>query len=191
MPPVNSLPNDLIIEYKSPKQLKKTFKAFNKDELQMKLILWSGKNKNNLQKNFFRMFTNIDAAGGLVKNEAGEELFIFRLGKWDLPKGKLSGKETPAEAAIREVKEETGLKNLKIICPLHSTYHIYSRKGKQILKQTHWFEMQANSAQPLVPQTKEDITEVKWFKPEELNIVLENTYGTIREIIRDESATCN
>ena len=75
----------------------------------MKLIFWSEMKHDSLKTNFFRMFTNIAAAGGLVKNERGEKLFIFRLGKWDLPKGKLSGKETAEEAAIREVKEETGL----------------------------------------------------------------------------------
>jgi len=185
-PPVNPLPSEVIIEYKSPKQLKKAFRAFEKDETQMKLIIWSETKDDSLKTSFFQMFTNIDAAGGLVENEKGERLFIFRLGKWDLPKGKLSGKETVEEAAIREVKEETGLRQLQITGALPSTYHIYSRKRKQILKQTWWFEMQATSTQPLVPQTEEDITEVRWFRKEDQDVVLENTYGTIREIVNGE-----
>jgi 8-oxo-dGTP pyrophosphatase MutT (NUDIX family) len=179
----NPLPGEKTIEYKSPKQLKKAFQTFEKDELQMKLTIWSEKEYDTLQSNFFHLFTNIDAAGGLVKNERGERLFIFRLGKWDLPKGKLSGKETPEQAAIREVKEETGLQELQIKGPLPSTYHIYTRKGKQILKQTYWFEMEATSTQSLIPQTAEDITEVRWFRNEQLDMILENTYNSLKEIV--------
>jgi ADP-ribose pyrophosphatase YjhB (NUDIX family) len=181
--PGTPLPSEMIIEYKSPGQLKRTFKAFEKDELHLKLILWSKIKDVSLKTNFLRMFKNIDAGGGLVKNERGERLFIFRLGKWDLPKGKLSGKESAKEAAIREVKEETGLQKVKITGTLPSTWHIYSGKGKQILKQTHWFEMKANSNQPLIPQTEEDISDVRWFRKENIGIVLENTYGSIKEII--------
>lgn len=186
-PPDNPVPGEQIIEYRSPGQLKKSFRTFEKDELQMKLVFWSRTGYDRLKTNFFHLFTNIDAAGGLVRNEKGERLFIFRLGKWDLPKGKLSGKETAGEAAIREVKEETGLQELKIIGPLSSTYHIYSRKGKQILKQTYWFEMKAKSAYPLIPQKEEDITEVKWINRENLSTVLENTYGSIKEIVTRKS----
>jgi 8-oxo-dGTP pyrophosphatase MutT (NUDIX family) len=119
-----------------------------------------------------------------VKNEKGEILFIFRLGKWDLPKGKLAGNETTEETALREVKEETGLLKLKITGSLHSTFHIYTRKGKQILKQTHWYEMEAKSAQSLIPQTEEEISEVRWVGREDLKAILSNTYGSIRELLK-------
>jgi 8-oxo-dGTP pyrophosphatase MutT (NUDIX family) len=177
------LPDELVIEYTTTRQLKNFIKSFEANDHLLKLLIWSGMEVKRLQKDFFKLFTKIDAAGGVVKNEKGELLFIFRLGKWDLPKGKLSKKETPEDAAIREVKEETGLTHVRILGALPSTFHIYTRKGKQILKQTFWFEMESQSSQPLVPQIEEDITEVKWINVNDLNIVRENTYGTIKQLL--------
>src|SRR5271157_941278 len=82
--------DDLVIEYTTRSHLKKTFKAFEKDEKKLSLLVWSSKKEDKLKKKFFHLFTRINAAGGFVKNEKEEQLFIFRLGKWDLPKGKLS-----------------------------------------------------------------------------------------------------
>jgi 8-oxo-dGTP pyrophosphatase MutT (NUDIX family) len=184
--PVNPLPDELVIEYSSVKQMKKAYKAFTEDDNQMKLVFWSDNKDIRWKKGFFHLFKRIDTAGGLVKNEKGERLFIFRLGKWDLPKGKLAGNETPEEAASREVMEETGLSGLKISGSLPSTFHIYTRKGKQILKQTWWFEMEAKSTQSLVPQTEEEISEVRWVAMKDLGIVLANTYGSIKELVNGE-----
>ncbi|MCX6248435.1 MAG: NUDIX domain-containing protein [Bacteroidetes bacterium] len=184
--PARVHPGNVAVEYKSARQLKKAFRAFEADDLQMKLILWSERGDSRWREDFFSLFKRIEAAGGWVKNERGERLFIFRLGKWDLPKGKLSGKEKVEEAALREVMEETGLKKVLITGPLPSTYHIYTRKGKQILKQTRWFEMEADSKQSLVPQTEEDISEVKWVKKKDVEKVLLNSYGSIIELVRSE-----
>jgi 8-oxo-dGTP pyrophosphatase MutT (NUDIX family) len=184
--PGKQLPDEQVIEYTTGKHLKKVYKAFEGDDHHMKLVFWSDKEDLNWKQNFFHLFKRIDAAGGLVKNEKGVMLFIFRLGKWDLPKGKLAANETPEEAAIREVKEETGLSELRITGSLPSTFHIYTRKGKQILKQTYWFEMEAKSTQSLVPQTEEEISEVRWVGKEDLENVLSNTYGSIRELVRCE-----
>jgi hypothetical protein len=79
-------------------------------------------------KSFVARFTLIEAAGGLVKNSKEEYLFIYRLGKWDLPKGKAEYNESPEETAIREVEEECGLKNLKIEKKLGKTFHTYREK---------------------------------------------------------------
>ncbi|MGA2824279.1 MAG: NUDIX domain-containing protein, partial [Bacteroidales bacterium] len=181
--PGNLMPDEQVIEYTSFKQLKKAFQVFEEDDHQMKLVFWSEKEDISLKRDFFHLFKRVDAAGGLVKNEKEEMLFIFRLGKWDLPKGKLTENETLEKAAIREVKEETGLLELRITGSLPSTFHIYTRKGKQILKQTYWFEMEAKSAQSLIPQTEEDISEVRWVGKEDLKAVLSNTYGSIRELV--------
>lgn len=54
------------------------------------------------------------AGGGLVYNKNGEVLFIFRNGKWDLPKGGSDKGEDIEDTAIREVEEETGVKGLSI-----------------------------------------------------------------------------
>jgi ADP-ribose pyrophosphatase YjhB (NUDIX family) len=130
------------------------------------------------------MFIRIEAAGGIVRNQQEEYLFIKRMGIWDLPKGKLHKKEPVQVGALREVTEETGLTNLNISKQLPSTYHIYmNRKGREILKETYWFEMMCNKDQQLVPQLEEDITEVRWFQAIELNIPLHNTYASLRQLL--------
>ena len=51
----------------------------------------------------------------MVYNDKGEILFIFRNGKWDLPKGGTEKNETMEETAMREVEEETGVNGLSIV----------------------------------------------------------------------------
>ena len=182
--PVNFLPDVRYMEYSTASQLRKAFESFERKDQPLNLAVWSDKEEKKLVKDFFSLFTRIAAAGGLVRNESGEMLFIFRLGKWDLPKGKLAEKETPEAAALREVKEETGLQEIRITGLLPSTFHIYTRKGKQILKRTYWFAMEAKGAQSLIPQTEEDISEVRWISRGELEKVLENTYGSIKEVVK-------
>jgi len=132
------------------------------------------------------MFTRVEAAGGIVRNANGEYLFIKRFGIWDLPKGKLHRKEPASAGALREVTEETGLANLTLTRQLQSTYHIYTdRKGKEVLKETFWFEMWCEEDQKLVPQLEEDITEVKWFAADELHIPVQNTYASLRQLLDD------
>jgi 8-oxo-dGTP pyrophosphatase MutT (NUDIX family) len=126
----------------------------------------------------------IKAGGGLVENEKGEILFMFRKGKWDLPKGKLDPDESLAECALREVAEETGVSQLEIKKFLVVTEHEYEEMGKPILKETHWYLMKANGNQPLIPQTEEEITELKWLGPSGFKIVLENTYPGIIDVLK-------
>lgn len=154
----------------------------NKERFHAGIIF--GKDLSKLKKQFFKHFHVIQAGGGLVKNIDQEILLIFRLGKWDLPKGKLDENESIEECALREVSEETGLTHLKIIRPLEVTYHTYVLFGKHNLKETHWFEMSATKAEKLIPQTEEDITEIKWVKKEELSPFLLNTFPTIATVLK-------
>ena len=124
------------------------------------------------------------AAGGLVENEKGAILFMFRRGKWDLPKGKLDPGETLEECALREVGEETGVGQLDLKKFLLQTLHEYEELGKVIQKKTHWFQMTTTSHQSLLPQTEEDITELRWIAPADFEIVLRNTYPAIVEVLR-------
>lgn len=133
---------------------------------------------------FWESFKNhhkiIEAAGGLVINALGELLVIHRLGVWDLPKGKLEKDETPQEGALREVEEECGISNLKIRAQLPDTFHTYPLKGKMILKRTFWFEMVYEGAEKLVPQTEEDILDVKFMADAEVqNVAIKNTYQSL------------
>jgi ADP-ribose pyrophosphatase YjhB (NUDIX family) len=136
-----------------------------------------------LKKAFFKKFTPVQAAGGLVRNESDEILLIFRRGKWDLPKGKLDKGESLEECAVREVKEETGLKEVELIAPLLITYHTYHEGTRFILKESHWYTMKTANDQRLIPQTEEDIQEIKWVNENELTSFKKNAYPSIADVL--------
>lgn len=138
---------------------------------------------DKLKKALFKKFTVIKAAGGLVTNVKDEVLVIFRRGKWDLPKGKLDDGEALEDCAIREVEEETGLKNVKLADPLIITYHTYHEGSKFILKESHWYKMKVSGEQQLVPQTEEDIHEIKWVKKSELAPYVKNSFPSVADVL--------
>ena len=133
-----------------------------------------------------KSLTMIEAAGGLVLNEAGEHLFIYRNDKWDLPKGKIEKKEKTKVAAVREVEEECGIKVAKLEEKICKTYHTYTYKGEVVLKKTHWFKMRHKGKAKLVPQVEEGITDVRWFKKKDINTILNNTYPLIADVLHKE-----
>jgi 8-oxo-dGTP pyrophosphatase MutT (NUDIX family) len=126
----------------------------------------------------------IRAAGGLVQNERGEVLFIYRRNKWDLPKGKIDAGESPEECAVREVQEETGMREVILKDFLLITHHTYEESGKNILKETHWFRMLASGEQELIPQAEEDITGLKWVRQDGFAEMIQNTYPNILEVLK-------
>lgn len=140
-----------------------------------------------LWKSFRKRFKYIEAAGGLTRNATDRILFIHRLGKWDLPKGKVEKDETPEQAAIREVEEECGISNLKITKRLKTTYHIYYDQA-YILKAVHWYEMYTQNTSPLRPQKEENILKVVWKNPQETTQALDNTYESIRTLFDELSS---
>ncbi len=129
---------------------------------------------------FKRHFELIEAAGGIVFNESDEVLWIYRNGRWDLPKGKIEKNEDKETAAIREVEEECGITKVILNDFLMSTYHIYQYKEETVLKVTHWYKMFADRHQELTPQMKEGITKVVWIGSDSMNEALNDTYGNIR-----------
>ena len=141
------------------------------------------KDLEKLKKAFFKHFTLVKAAGGLVDNADEETLMIFRRGKWDLPKGKLDTGETLEQCALREVQEETGLKEIELGNKLTTTYHTYVEFGKHILKESHWYRMHSAGNGKLIPQTEEDITDIKWVKKTEMKKLLKNSFQTIRDVV--------
>lgn len=136
-----------------------------------------------LIKCFFSQFQIIEAAGGLVLNNKKEMLFIFRRGKWDLPKGKMEAGETPEICAEREIEEETGVNQLQLIHKIIDTYHIYEERGLQILKKTYWFYFTTKFEGKPQPQIEEDITSISWIGKKNLELPLSNTYDSIIDVI--------
>ena len=106
-------------------------------------------------------FTEVDAAGGLVRDMNGQYLLILRNGIWDLPKGKREKGEDVAQTAVREVMEETGIpapEEGRLICVTDHTYH---RDGQFVLKHTHWYAMRLTAELPgYAEQTFPSIREV-------------------------------
>jgi 8-oxo-dGTP pyrophosphatase MutT (NUDIX family) len=136
-----------------------------------------------LKKAFFKKFTLVQAAGGLVLNEKEEILLMFRRGKWDMPKGKLDKGEKLEDCAIREVDEETGLKKIELVSPLTITYHTYHEGTKFILKESHWYMMKVNGEQILTPQTEEDILELRWVNVNDLDKYRKDSFPSIQDVL--------
>jgi ADP-ribose pyrophosphatase YjhB (NUDIX family) len=132
-------------------------------------------------RQFSKDYKLIHAAGGVVHNEKGEILMIFRLGYWDFPKGKVEEGESFEEAAVREVEEETGLQNIELRKPLPNTYHTYTLRDTDILKVTHWYEMHAPQ-QTLTPQTEEDIAQAIWVPRAEVATKMEGAYPSLQRL---------
>ena len=133
---------------------------------------------------FFSMFKLIEAAGGLVKkSKTNHFLFIFRNKKWDLPKGRINKNEEIENAAIREVEEETGVKNLSIIKTLNTTYHIFKKNRKYRLKKTFWYLMNTNYNGKLTPETNEGIEEAIWIDKNSIDSLKGKMYQNINLVI--------
>lgn len=122
------------------------------------------------------------AAGGLVVKD-GMILMIYRLGKWDLPKGKLKKDEDPEQGALREVEEETNVR-LALGEKLPSTWHSYAYNGNKILKKTNWYIMQCLDDSLMKPQAEEYIEEVRWMQPQEALKALDESYASIALVVR-------
>jgi len=127
------------------------------------------------------------AGGGLVYNKNGEVLFIFRNGKWDLPKGGTERGEEISDTAMREVEEETGVDRLQVTRKLQKTYHIFKRNGRYKLKITHWFEMQTTFEGTPFPQIDEGIEKVAWLNSEQIKEALNNSYENIKLLFEEEA----
>tara|TARA_B100001093_G_C26793393_1_gene1000008 strand:+ start:80 stop:760 length:681 start_codon:yes stop_codon:yes gene_type:complete len=140
------------------------------------------KDYKNVLRELKKMFKVIKAGGGVVKNDDGKILFIYRLKKWDLPKGKKEKGESIRECAKREVEEETKVE-VECFQKITSTWHTYTKKKKFILKKTSWFVMKSLDDSKMKPQKKEKIEKVEWMKEGVIKEILLNSYRTLNHVM--------
>ena len=174
----------VLYPFSGKELLTEVLEKMEKDVLQAATI--EATDEEALWTSFRSLFHYVEAAGGLVKNTAGHLLGIYRLGKWDLPKGKMEKNESPEEAAIREVEEECGISQLRIHQALPNMYHTYTLRGKRVLKCTYWFEMCYAGKELLKPQLEEGITEVAWLDEKGVERAMDHTYASIRELLQEQ-----
>ncbi len=147
------------------------------------IILFSNEPKRDflIVKN---CYYQIRAGGGFVFNPKGEVVAIYKNELWDLPKGKEDPGENSVQCATREVKEETGIKKLKVGEKVGSTYHVFKSKKGRTLKKTNWYKMHAPS-QKLSPQLEENIELVEWKDWFELKDEFRYYYRNLYEFMNE------
>tara|TARA_B100000700_G_scaffold331521_1_gene465127 strand:+ start:5402 stop:6088 length:687 start_codon:yes stop_codon:yes gene_type:complete len=163
---------DSLLKIMTEKKLKKTYS-----------VTFTLKNKKEVIKYLKKKFKVIKAAGGIVQNNENKILFIYRLGKWDLPKGKKDKGEKIKDCAVREVEEETNTK-VKIIKRNCTTWHTYTRYKKFILKKTVWYKMKCIDDSRMKGQKKEKIEKVRWMENKIINEILINSYKSLSYVVK-------
>jgi len=142
-----------------------------------------GPDIRHIWKIFRIYFTEVGAAGGLVKHTSGRYLFIEKKSKLDLPKGHIEQGEEQEACALREVSEECGITGHSIVKPICPSYHTYSWEGISYLKKTSWFLMKYDGEMIIEPQTSEGITKVEWLFPDELNSIKSSAWLSLMDLI--------
>ena len=157
------------------------FLTFNRKQLtqEQHITLWVDNHEDTkelMQSNL----KVISSAGGIVRKK-DQTLMIYRLGKWDLPKGKIEPGETVAAAAIREVHEECNVE-ASIDDEICTTWYTFSKSRKMIVKKVTWYSMSCIDDTHKRPQRKEGIQKVAWINSDGLPRALNNTYASVRSI---------
>lgn len=138
---------------------------------------------DQLWRDFKSLYFYIKAGGGLVLNPFGKILLIYRRNVWDLPKGKQDPGETLAQTALREVREETGLADLKLVEKLDNGYHCYMMSKQRTLKRTRWYLMHTQTPAQLILQKEEGIQDAAWFDPREIPKLNMLMFNNIRDVL--------
>ena len=103
----------------------------------------------------------------IVRHSEAQPLFLLicdQYGQWTFPKGHLDAGETSAQAAVREVFEETGIRGL--LGPLITTiFYDVTKKGRIFRKQVDWYLLTTEQID-VTPQASEGIYEYAWVTAE-------------------------
>jgi ADP-ribose pyrophosphatase YjhB (NUDIX family) len=122
-------------------------------------------------------FRIVHAAGGLIRKKE-KFLMIYRMKKWDLPKGKKEKNEKYRRTATREVQEECNV-TVRIGSKICTTWHTYTMNKNAMLKKTKWYLMDCLDDAKMKPALEEDIEELRWMTQKEVYHALEHSYKSI------------
>jgi 8-oxo-dGTP pyrophosphatase MutT (NUDIX family) len=125
------------------------------------------------------------SAGGVVFRRGADAdarylLILDSYHNWGFPKGHLEAGEPPADAARREVAEETGLTDLILHGPIQVIDWYFRFRGKTIHKYCHFFLLESKHGDP-VPQVEEGITDCAWRALEEARTTI--SYDNARGVL--------
>jgi 8-oxo-dGTP pyrophosphatase MutT (NUDIX family) len=126
------------------------------------------------------------SAGGIVFRRLPDLAPQFLLIKdsydnWGFPKGHLEDGESPAEAALRETAEETGLSDLVLQGPIRVIDWHFRFRGRHIHKYCHFFLFESPDGEPC-PQIEEGITDCQWRTLDEALDLL--SYDNARGVLK-------
>jgi len=172
----------LFHKFYDTKELYKIISDFQSDTTISSINIY-GPNIKHIWKIFRIYFTEVGAAGGLVRHASGKFLFIEKKSKLDLPKGHMEPGEEPEACALREVNEECGISGHTIVKSLQPSYHTYSWEGISYLKKTNWFLMQYDGTMIIEPQVREGITKVEWLLPDEISKIKIRAWLSLMDLI--------
>ena len=139
--------------------------------------------KEATEEQIKKQYKVVKAAGGVVRNEKGKILMMYRLKKWDLPKGKLEKNEKAKTGAVREVEEECNVE-VRLEEKICTTFHTYTYKNEHILKQTKWYSMEILDDSKMKPQLEESIEKLEWMDRKQIHTALINSYSSIRYVVK-------
>ena len=172
-----------IVGFVNAEKLHQEYKRFLGDKALLNLVVIG--DAELIWKVFCSFFRMVKAAGGLVLNEKGRLLMIYRNHHWDLPKGKMEPGEVPAETAIREVNEECGIGGLKIKAEITPSYHLYMDNEKECMKKTYWYLMTTSDRSLPQPQEIEGILKAEWKRKFEVRRVWRWIYPSLHRVINE------
>lgn len=107
------------------------------------------------------------SAGGIIIRKKGRDFEVLLIkdsyGRWTWPKGKIDQSERSQDAAVREIKEEVGLNNIRLLEKIGRSNYFFRLRGELIFKTVFFFLVEATTNEKIKVQRSE-IQDARWFK---------------------------